>query len=335
LATDIHVLVTGGAGFIGSHLVDELLTRLSTRVTVLDRLSRGGARQNLAAHEDDPRFTLVVGDVADPELVDRLVSGADSVVHAAAESHVDRSIEGPGEFTVSNVMGTQNVLDACRTRGARMLMISTDEVYGPGDPDGGLFDEDAPLRPRSPYAASKAAADLMCQAYVATYGVPVVLVRGTNAYGPRQIEKVIPTYAINAIEGNPVPVYGNGLQRREFLHVTDWVHGALTAMDSGLPGLVYNIGGGYELANIDLARDICRLAGAPESLITMVADRPGHDFRYGVRADRLRSIGWKPRIAFDDALAQTVHWYIDNLADLRAAHGGDVVTAPRPAGASA
>jgi dTDP-glucose 4,6-dehydratase len=175
----------------------------------------------------------------------------------------------------------------------------------------------------------------MCQAYVATYGVPVVLVRGTNAYGPRQIEKVIPTYAINAIEGNPVPVYGNGLQRREFLHVTDWVHGALTAMDSGLPGLVYNIGGGHELANIDLARSICRLAGAPESLITMVADRPGHDFRYGVRADRLRSIGWKPRIAFDDALAQTVHWYIDNLADLRAAHGGDVVTAPRPAGASA
>jgi dTDP-glucose 4,6-dehydratase len=335
LATDIHVLVTGGAGFIGSHLVDELLTRPSMRVTVLDRLSRGGARQNLAAHENDPRFTLVVGDVADPELVERLVSSADSVVHAAAESHVDRSIDGPAGFTMSNVLGTQNVLEACRARGARMLMISTDEVYGPGDPDGGLFDEDAALRPRSPYAASKAAADLMCQAYVTTYDVPIVLVRGTNAFGPRQIEKVIPTFAINAIEGNPVPVYGNGMQRREFLHVSDWVRGALTAMDSGRPGLVYNIGGGHELANLELARSICQLAGASESLITMVADRPGHDFRYGVRADRLRSIGWKPRVIFDDALAQTVAWYRDNLAELKAAHGGEVVTAPRPAGASA
>jgi dTDP-glucose 4,6-dehydratase len=335
LATDIHVLVTGGAGFIGSHLVDELLTRPATRVTVLDRLSRGGARQNLAAHEEDPRFTFVVGDVADPELVDQLVSSADSVVHAAAESHVDRSIDGPGGFTISNVVGTQNVLDACRARGARMLMISTDEVYGPGDPDGGLFDEDAPLRPRSPYAASKAAADLMCQAYVATYGLPVVLVRGTNAFGPRQIEKVIPTYTINAIQGNPVPVYGNGMQRREFLYVSDWVHGALTALDSGQPGLVYNIGGGHELANIDLARSICHLVGAPESLITMVSDRPGHDFRYGVKADRLRSIGWKPRTSFEDALAKTVAWYAENLAELKAAHGGDVVTAPRPAGAPA
>ena len=335
MATDIHVLVTGGAGFIGSHLVDELLARPSTRVTVLDRLSRGGARQNLATHEEDPRFALVVGDVADAELVDRLVSRVDSVVHAAAESHVDRSIDGPGGFTISNVVGTQNVLDACRARGARMLMVSTDEVYGPGDPEGGLFDEDAALRPRSPYAASKAAADLMCQAHFATYGVPVILVRGTNAFGPRQIEKVIPTYAINAIEGNAVPVYGSGLQRREFLHVSDWVRGALTAMDSGEPGLIYNIGGGHELSNLDLARTICRMAGAPDSLITMVADRPGHDFRYGVKFERLRSLGWKPRVVFEDGLGETVDWYRSNLDDLRVWHDGQVVTAPRPAGAPA
>ena len=335
MATDNHVLVTGGAGFIGSHLVDELMARPSTRVTVLDRLSQGGARQNLAAHEDDPRFTFVVGDVADAELVARLVSDADAVVHAAAESHVDRSIDGPGGFTISNVLGTQNVLDACRAGETRMLMVSTDEVYGPGAPDGGLFDEDSALRPRSPYAASKAAADLMCQAHVATYGVPVILVRGTNAFGPRQIEKVIPTYTINAIEGNPVPVYGRGLQRREFLYVTDWVKGALTALDSGLPGVAYNIGGGYELANIELARTICGLAGADESLITMVADRPGHDFRYGVKFDRLMSLGWKPTVAFDDGLARTVRWYTQNLTDLRLWHSGEVVTAPRSAGASA
>src|ERR1700675_4274044 len=174
MATDNHVLVTGGAGFIGSHLVDRLLARQSTRVTVLDRLSRGGSARNLAQHEADARFALVVGDVADSELVDRLVSGVDSVIHAAAESHVDRSIDGPRGFVVSNVLGTQHVLDSCRAHGARMLMVSTDEVYGAGDPDGGYFDEDHALRPRSPYAASKAAADLICQAYFTTYGMPVV-----------------------------------------------------------------------------------------------------------------------------------------------------------------
>jgi dTDP-glucose 4,6-dehydratase len=331
LATDTHVLVTGGAGFIGSHLVDALLAREAIRVTVLDRLSRGGARANLQAHEDDARFMFVVGDVADAELVERLVTEADAVVHAAAESHVDRSIDGPRESILSNVLGTQHVLDACRDRGARLLLVSTDEVYGTGDPDGGLFDEDSAARPRSPYAAGKAAADLLCQAYVTTYGLRAVVVRGTNAYGPRQIEKVIPTYAVNALEGNRVPVYGTGRERREFLHVSDWVRGALTVFDRGEPGVVYNIGDGYELENLELARRICALAGAPDSLISFVPDRPGHDFRYGVRSDRLRALGWRRSVTFDDGLADTVAWYREHLEWLRSAHGGDVVTAPRAA----
>ena len=335
MATDTHVLVTGGAGFIGSHLVDALLLREATRVTVLDRLSIGGAPENLAGHEDDPSFTLVVGDVGDAELVERLVSGVDAVIHAAAESHVDRSIDGPREFVFTNVLGTQHVLDACRARGARMLMVSTDEVYGAGDPDGGVFDEDHVLRPRSPYAASKAAADLLCQAYVATYGLPIGLVRGTNAYGPRQIERVVPTFAVNALEGRPVPVYGEGHQRREFLHVSDWVRAALTVFDRGEPGVVYNIGGGHEITNLELAERICELAGAPGSLIAFVPDRPGHDFRYGVQADRLRALGWRPEVSFDDGLAATIDWYRQHLGWLSAAHGDDVVTSPRAASEAA
>ena len=213
------MLVTGGAGFIGSHLVDALLARPDTRVTVLDRLSAGGSRMNLRAHVDDPRFSLTVGDVNDGPLVRDLVGRADRVIHAAAESHVDRSIDDPRPFLETNVIGTQSVLEAARVLGRRMLMVSTDEVYGPGDPDGGVFDEDHALAPRSPYAASKAAADLLCGAYVTTYGADVTVVRGTNAFGPRQIERVVPTYAICALEGRPVPVYGQGRQRREFLFV--------------------------------------------------------------------------------------------------------------------
>jgi dTDP-glucose 4,6-dehydratase len=328
LTTD-NVLVTGGAGFIGSHIVDGILARSDTHVTVLDRLSLGGSRFNLAGHAADPRLELAVADVQDAEAVDRLVSRSGSVIHAAAESHVDRSLEGPLEFVLSNVLGTQNVLESCRKHGVRMLMVSTDEVYGPGDVNGGLFDEDHPLRPRSPYAASKAAADMMCQAYVATYGAHIQLVRGTNAYGPRQIEKVIPTYAINAIEGSLVPVYGDGSQRREFLHVTDWARAALTVFDSGEPGVVYNIGGGQELSNLELAERICDLSGAPRSLIGFVEDRPGHDFRYGVSSDRLRSLGWRPTVGFDEGLADTVQWYRENIAALREAHGTAIVTAPR------
>jgi dTDP-glucose 4,6-dehydratase len=327
--TERHLLVTGGAGFIGSHLVDRLLEEPGARVTVVDRLSTGGSRANLEEHEEDPRFRLVVGDVLDARAVHELVGTADAVIHAAAESHVDRSIDAPAEFLTVNVLGTQTVLEACRESGTRMLMISTDEVYGAGDPAGGAFDEDYALAPRSPYAASKAAADLLCQAYVVTYGANVTVLRGTNAYGPRQIERVVPTYAIAALEGRPIPVYGKGEQRREFLNVRDWVRAALLVLDRGEPGVVYNVGGGHELSNQELARMICRLAGAPESLITSVPDRPGHDFRYGVAADRVMTLGWRPEIPFEEGLADTIEWYRHHIDWLRRAHDGPIVTAPR------
>jgi dTDP-glucose 4,6-dehydratase len=333
MSLDSHVLVTGGAGFIGSHVVDAVLARPGARVTVLDRLSRGGARANLEAHGSDPRFAFVEGDVGDASVVGPLVEAADAVVHAAAESHVDRSIDDPTGFVVTNVLGTQIVLEAVRASGARMLMVSTDEVYGPGDPDGGVFDEDHGVNPRSPYAASKAAADVLCQSYTATYGTDVTVVRGTNAYGPRQIERVVPTYAINALEGRAVPVYAQGRERREFLHVADWVRAALLVLEHGRAGVVHNIGRGHELDNLELARKICALAGAPESLITFVPDRPGHDFRYGVSSDRVLALGWRPEVSFDDGLASTVAWYRERLDWLRLAHGAEVVTEPRPAGA--
>jgi dTDP-glucose 4,6-dehydratase len=300
---------------------------------VLDRLSTGGSRANLEAHDGDPRLRFVLGDVADAELVDELVAGAHSVIHAAAESHVDRSIEDPAAFLRTNVIGTQSVLESSRRHCVRMLMLSTDEVYGPGEPDESVFGEGHPLKPASPYAASKAAADLLCSAYVVTYGAPVTIVRGTNTFGPRQIERAVPTFSICALEGRSVPVYGEGRQRREFLYVTDWIEAALTVLEDGEAGAVYNIGGGYELENLELATRICALAGVPESQIAFVADRPGHDFRYGLRSDRLRGLGWEPRVSFDEGLARTVEWYRDHLTWLRQAHDVPVVTEPRPAGA--
>ena len=325
-----HVLVTGGAGFIGSHLVDALLADADARVTVLDRLSIGGSRANLEEHDGDPRFTFVQGDVNDEALVRKLVGGADAVIHAAAESHVDRSIDAARGFLESNVMGTHAVLEAVRAAGCRMLMISTDEVYGEGARAGGTFTEDAAIAPRSPYAASKAAADLLCAAYRTTYGVAVTVVRGTNAYGPRQIERVIPTFTISALESLPIPVYGDGMERREFLHVQDWARAAITVLDRGEPGVLYNIGGGTELSNRELAEKIVALVGVSDDLIAFVPDRPGHDFRYGVSADRLRGLGWSPSIAFDDGLADTVAWYRDHREWLYQAHDHDIVTAPRP-----
>ncbi|MFL5766415.1 MAG: dTDP-glucose 4,6-dehydratase [Actinomycetota bacterium] len=326
------VLVTGGAGFIGSHVVDLLMLDPDTRVTVLDRLSTGGSRANLEDHDADERFTFVEGDVRDAAAVRPFVERTDAVIHAAAESHVDRSVDTPLDFVETNVLGTATVLDACRETNTRMLMLSTDEVYGQGSPGGAFSEEDA-LRPRSPYAASKAGADLLCGAYAATYGVPVTVVRGTNAYGPRQIERVVPTYALAALEGRPVPVYADGRERREFLHVRDWVRAALLVLDRGVPGETYNVGGGFELENVELARRICALAGADESAITFVADRPGHDFRYGLDNRKLEALGWRPEISFDHGLAETVAWYRSHGDWLRGAHDVPVVTEPRAVGA--
>jgi dTDP-glucose 4,6-dehydratase len=306
-----RVLVTGGAGFIGSHLVDLLLERSGTNVTVLDKLTYAGTRLNVAHLDNDPRFRFVLGDVAEPSDVVPLVEWADRVVHAAAESFVDRSIEDSRAFVLSNVLGTQVVLEACRELGRPLVYVSTDEVYGSRADE--PFGEDDPMRPRNPYAASKAGGDLLCRSYVVTYGMPVTTVRGTNAYGPRQHpEKAIPTWATAALHGRPVPVYGDGRHRREWLYVRDFARAIGLVLEHGEPGGVYNVGGGTEMTNLELAKRICAYLGADESLVTFVDDRPGHDLAYGLRWDRLEALGWAPATPFADGLAITLAWYRDH-----------------------
>jgi dTDP-glucose 4,6-dehydratase len=302
-----HVLVTGGAGFIGSHVVDVLLQR-GCRVTVLDKLTYAGSLENLQGHRDDPDFAFHRGDVADPGTVARLVGDADCVVHAAAETFVDRSIEDASAFVVSNVVGTQVVLEACRRADRPLLYVSTDEVYG--STAEGAFTEEEPLRPNNPYAASKAGGDLLVRSYAATYGLAAVTVRGTNTYGPRQHpEKAIPTFVLAALEGRSLPVYGDGSHRREWLHVADFARAILTVLDGGEAGGIYNIGGGEEVSNLQLAARICELTGRGRNAIELVDDRPGHDFRYSLAWERLAGLGWGPEVSFDDGLAQTVAWY--------------------------
>ena len=301
--------MTGGAGFIGSHFVDLLLdSRPEESVTVLDALTYAGHRDNVAAHDRDPRFTFVHGDVADAEAVDPVVKGAEVVVNFAAESFVDRSIADARPFAVTNVVGTQTLLDACLRHGVPMVQVSTDEVYG--SVPHGAFTEESPLAPNNPYAATKAGADLLCRAFHRTHGLDVRIMRGANAYGPRQHpEKAIPTFTAAALEGRPLPVYGDGSNRREWLFAQDFARAVLTVLERGEAGQVYNAGGGHEVPNLELARAICRLAGAPESLIGFVEDRPGHDFRYSMVWERLAALGWKPEVEFEDGLARTVEWF--------------------------
>jgi dTDP-glucose 4,6-dehydratase len=305
----VSILVTGGAGFIGSHFVDLLLSaRPDERVAVLDALTYAGHRDNVAEHEDDSRFAFVRGDVADAEAVEPLVASADLVVNFAAESFVDRSIADARPFAITNVVGTQTLLDACLRHGVPMVQVSTDEVYG-SIPDG-AFTEESPLAPNNPYAASNAGADLLCRSFHRTYGIDVRIMRGPNAFGPRQHpEKAIPTFAVAALRGEPLPVYGDGSNRREWLAVEDFARAVLSVVDRGEAGEVYNAGGGHEVANLDLARAICRLAGAPDTRVSFVEDRPGHDFRYSMVWDRLAGLGWKPEVAFEDGLARTVDWF--------------------------
>jgi dTDP-glucose 4,6-dehydratase len=305
-----RVLVTGGAGFIGSHFARYVLSHHPDyRVTVLDALTYAGNLSNLADLMDDPRFAFYHGDVRDPVVVRNLVRNHDWVVNFAAETHVDRSILSPGSFLQTDVYGVYTLLEACREFGGkRFLQVSTDEVYG--EVLEGFASEEAPLRPRSPYSASKASADLLTQAYFHTYGLDVLVTRGSNTYGPNQYpEKMIPLFITNALEERPLPLYGDGSQVRDWIYVEDHCAGIDTVLHHGKPGEVYNIGAGNLWKNRAVAEKILEILGKPLSLIQSVADRPGHDRRYAVDTSRLRTLGWSPRWEFEQGLQQTIEWY--------------------------
>jgi dTDP-glucose 4,6-dehydratase len=307
----VRVLVTGGAGFIGSNFVRYALgAHRDWRVTTLDKLTYAGRLENLSGVLDDPRHAFVKGDIADVSVAAPLVADADVVVHFAAETHVDRSLMDAGEFITTDVFGTFVLLEAARKNASltKFIQISTDEVYG-SVAEGSSRETDE-LRPRNPYSASKAGADRLAYSYWATYDVPVVITRASNNYGPNQFpEKIIPLFITNAIEGLPLPLYGDGLNERDWLHVNDHCRAVDLLIERGTPGQVYNIGGGNGIANIDLTRRILALAGRPESLITPVADRPGHDRRYSLDTTKLQTLGWRPATDFTQGLADTVAWY--------------------------
>jgi len=308
------VLVTGGAGFIGSNFVRHALaTHPDWHVTTLDKLTYAGRMENLKGAIDHPRHEFVQGDVADPIVAGPLVTASDFVVHFAAETHVDRSLMSAGEFIMTDVYGTFVLLEAAREapKLRKFVQISTDEVYG-SVAEGSSTETDE-LRPRNPYSASKAGADRLAYSYWATYQVPVVVTRASNNYGPNQFpEKVIPLFITNAMDDRQVPLYGDGLNVRDWLHVSDNCRALDIILESGTPGEVYNIGGGNHVKNVDLTRRILQLLGKPETLIRPVADRLGHDRRYSVDTAKLHGLGWQPRIAFEQGLADTVAWYQQN-----------------------
>jgi len=309
-----HVLVTGGAGFIGSNFVRWAHdAHPDWQLTTLDKLTYAGRRENLKDLETSGRHTFVHGDIADASVSASLVRDADIVVHFAAETHVDRSLLAAGEFIQTDVFGTFVLLEAAREapRLRRFIQISTDEVYG-SVPTGHSVETDE-LRPRNPYSASKAGADRLAYSYFATYGVPVIITRASNNYGPNQFpEKVIPLFITNAIDKLPLPLYGDGLNVRDWLHVIDHCRGVDLLIEQGTPGEVYNIGGGNEVTNVDLTNRILELTGRPASLIKPVADRQGHDRRYALDTSKLRRLGWAPVTTFERGLAETVDWYRAN-----------------------
>jgi dTDP-glucose 4,6-dehydratase len=308
----MKLLIAGGAGFIGSAYVRHRLgSHPDDSVRVLDKLTYAGRRENLDGAGPD-RCELVVGDIADTATVAGAIEGCDAVVNFAAESHVDRSIHSPGEFIQTDVFGTFVLLEAARGAGIRHVQISTDEVYG--SIDEGSFTETSPLEPSSPYSASKAGGDLIALAFHRTYGADVVLARGSNNYGPRQHpEKLIPLCILNALAGDPLPVYGDGQQVRNWLFVEDFAAAVDVMLERGRAGEAYNVGGPDEVANIEVVRRILELTGRDESLIEYVADRPGHDRRYSLESSKLRNeLGWRPAVSFDEGLDQTVDWYYEN-----------------------
>ncbi|HEY2431542.1 MAG TPA: dTDP-glucose 4,6-dehydratase [Vicinamibacterales bacterium] len=312
----LKVLVTGGAGFIGSNFVRYALrTHADWAVTTLDKLTYAGRLENLESVGHDPRHRFVKGDIADPQVAGPLVADADVVINFAAETHVDRSIMYAGDFIATDVYGTFVLLEAARQhpRLQRFIQISTDEVYG--SVAAGSSTETDELKPRNPYAASKAGADRLAYSYWATYNVPVIVTRASNNYGPNQFpEKVIPLFITNLIDDLPVPLYGDGQNERDWLHVDDHCRAIDLLIDRGASGEVYNIGGGNQVKNVELTHRLLELAGKPPSLIKNVADRAGHDRRYSLSAAKLHALGWEPREDFAAGLAATVQWYHDNEA---------------------
>jgi dTDP-glucose 4,6-dehydratase len=304
----VRILVAGGAGFIGSHFVKRL-RRGGEEVVVLDKLTYSGNRANLP--ED---VELQVGDIAEPADVAKAAEGCDAIVNFAAETHVDRSVLSPEEFGRTNFRGTQVLLEHVRGSGQRLVQVSTDEVYGDLEA-GGSSTETDPLNPSSPYAAAKAAGELLIPAYVRTYGVDAAITRGSNTYGPNQYpEKFIPLFVTNMLDGEPLPLYGDGRQVRDWLHVEDHCAGIELVLRVGGTGEIYNVGGDNERENIDVADVLFELTGADRSLLRRVDDRPGHDRRYSLDTSKLRALGWEPQVPFDDGLRETVEWYRDNRA---------------------
>ena len=316
-----RILVTGGCGFIGSNFVrHELATYPELSIVNIDKLTYAGNPENLADLANDPalaaRYEFARGDICDREFLTGMLQsgGIDAVVHFAAESHVDRSILDSGPFVQTNIVGTQVLLDCCRQAGiSRYVQVSTDEVYGSLGDDG-KFTEETPLAPNSPYSASKTAADLLVRAYFHTFGFPAVTTRCSNNYGPYQFpEKLIPLFISNASQDQPLPVYGTGLNVRDWIHVLDHCRGIDAALRKGTPGEVYNFGGNCELTNLDLTYSLLAALGKPKTLIKYVADRPGHDHRYAIDATKAkRELGWEPQVTFREGLKQTVEWYQAN-----------------------
>ena len=309
-----NVLVTGGAGFIGSNFITYALdAHPDWHVTTLDKLTYAGRMENLRGLEDHPRHRFVKGDVVDVRVVGPLVAKSDYVIHFAAETHVDRSIKNAGDFIMTDVFGTFVLLDAARgsSRLRRFVQISTDEVYG-SVPEGASRETDE-LKPRNPYAATKAGADRLAYSYFATYEVPVIITRASNNYGPQQFpEKIMPLFITNALDERPLPLYGDGQNVRDWLHVDDHCRALDLLLHRGQPGDVYNIGGGHEMKNVDLTHQILEILDRPTTLIQPVTDRPGHDRRYCLDTTKLRALGWAPQVAFRDGLRAVIEWYRAN-----------------------
>jgi len=305
------VLVTGGAGFIGSNFIRHLLNETDCRVINLDKLTYAGNLRNIKDLRGNKRHRFVKGDVRNRKLADSLVGKVDAVVNLAAESHVDRSIQSPRVFVETNVLGTQILLEACRRFRVRFEQISTDEVYGSRME--GSFNETDTLGPSSPYSASKAAADLLVNAYYVTYGLDVTVTRSTNNYGPNQHpEKLIPRLITNALRGKPLPIYGSGENVRDWIFVEDNCRAIHFVLEKGEKGQTYNIGGGNERKNIEIAAEILGHLSLPETMIEYVADRPGHDFRYSLDCEKIHQLGWKPQVPFEKGLQRTIDWYRSN-----------------------